>query len=521
MTRQGVGRGVRFGISLQVLLTVGLALAALLLVNWLAARPGIKQRVDLTERGLNTLSTATAGVLERLEDPVTIDVFFRPEEGPIAGVAGDAMQRVWRLLVLVAQEGGGRVEVRANDMGDRLAVERRLAELKIQGFENCVVVSRGAQRAVLRLNGDLAQFDPGRPRQLGPYEPASIVAFLAEQAIVKGILAVTRGTTQKLYFSSGHGERDLYGSEAPDLGSLHGLLVEDGFDAGWWSFDEDGPVPDDCAALAIVGPEDPFAEEELQAIEHYVDAGGRLVLAPHNDPARFETSGVGELAAHYGIEFSRGIVLQPFVDRSGETSVGFEGTLVLRIPPDGMANHPITAPLRSGQRSVVLTFAHRVKVAEGGQPQRGATRWLLRSNPDSWLDLPPIDYLPQYDSEAQGPFDVALVSAFVPEDAPLADPLQEQVETRIVALGAADGLCNYAIARNGDFARNLFNWVVSREYRVAISPRDPDLRRLPPERGGAMMRVALLGLPGVCLVLGVLTAVLRSGGSPRRGKGTA
>ena len=44
----------------------------------------------------------------------------------------------------------------------------------------------------------------------------------------------------------------------------------------------------------------------------------------------------------------------------------------------------------------------------------------------------------------------------------------------------------------------------------------PDLRRLPPGRAPAMMRVALLLLPGICLALGALTAYLRSGGGPRR-----
>ena len=39
-----VGRRARLGILVQVLFTLGLALAALLLVNWLVGRPGWRQR---------------------------------------------------------------------------------------------------------------------------------------------------------------------------------------------------------------------------------------------------------------------------------------------------------------------------------------------------------------------------------------------------------------------------------------------------------------------------------------------
>ena len=58
----GQGRLARFGIGVQVALSGLLALAAVLMINWLAARPGVRQRFDLTATSQNTLSTATMGV---------------------------------------------------------------------------------------------------------------------------------------------------------------------------------------------------------------------------------------------------------------------------------------------------------------------------------------------------------------------------------------------------------------------------------------------------------------------------
>ena len=59
--RQGMAE--RFWIASRVGLTVGLALVAVLLINWLAARPDLRVRMDWTETGQNTVGEASASVL--------------------------------------------------------------------------------------------------------------------------------------------------------------------------------------------------------------------------------------------------------------------------------------------------------------------------------------------------------------------------------------------------------------------------------------------------------------------------
>ena len=79
----GQGRLARLGIGAQVVVSGALALAAVLMVNWLAGRPGLRQRYDLTETSQNTLSTATMGVLRNLPGEVTVDTFLPDIEYPI------------------------------------------------------------------------------------------------------------------------------------------------------------------------------------------------------------------------------------------------------------------------------------------------------------------------------------------------------------------------------------------------------------------------------------------------------
>ena len=511
----GTGAATRLGIGLQVALTGLLALGAVLLVNWLAGRPGIRMRLDLTEKGMNTLSTATLGVLERLEEPIRIDVFFRGEEQPLTNVAEEVMQRTYRLLVLFDQETEN-LEVDKHDLRDTLEVQKRLEELRLSGFENCLVVSSGGAREVVRLVGGLAEFDPGQPRQLG-YRPASILSFDAERALVQAILAVTSGETIKVYFTTGHGERDLYDLEdATNLGKLHTELVEDGFDAAWWRFDEDGPVPDDCSALAIIGPTTPFADEELQAVISYAEDGGRLIVATPNRPDDLERSSVPELLDHWGIEISPGVVAQPYVESTGNLVFGDARNVAFRILPDEMLPHPITDPLRQGGRSILFSFAHALDIVL--QPARGGARPILRTQPITWLDLPPNDFQPEPGREEEGPFDVAVVAVTTPEGGGEVAALEARPETRIVAVGSADAFCSQWIEYNADFARNTFNWAVSRDYRVNISPRDPDQRRLAigtSDQAAGITRFALWGLPGICLLLGAATAFLRRSRGPR------
>ena len=93
----------------------------------------------------------------------------------------------------------------------------------------------------------------------------------------------------------------------------------------------------------------------------------------------------------------------------------------------------------------------------------------------------------------------------------------ERPESRIFAIGTADAFTNRLFDMNVDFLRNVFNWAASREYWVSISSRNPDRRILPLGTTDALAkltRLALWGLPGLCLLLGIVTAWRRSVGGP-------
>ncbi len=520
MNSRGQGRLARAGIGFQVWSSAVLALAAVLMINWLAARPGVRQRFDLTATAQNTLSTATMGVLKSLPGEVTIDVFFRePDEPVLAQVSLQAMARTGRLLGLYRDLSNGQVRIRQNDMENTALIQERQRQLHLRGIEPCLVVSSGDAREVLRVNGDLAVFDPGQPDPRLPNpRPPSIQEYRAEYAITQALLKVTRGEELAVYFTTGHGELAIPETGEFGLDKLHGLLMDEGLRVGQWNPTEDGPLPEDCACLSILRPTDPLSDETIEAIVRYVESGGRLVVGPSSDDAELERSRLNELLAPFQLEIGEGMVCQLVRDpTTGRPTDGSREVAQFPINPANMTRHSLVEPFRSSGRTFYMNGAHPVRVT--GQPPQGVSSPLFTSELYSWVDLPPYDLRANESTEAHSrKFELALASQFRPADLSPAGALEEDPEARIVLVGSAFAFTNVIFDANYDFLRNLYNWVLDREYRLSMSPRRPDLRIWPTEKLDelpAMNRLAWLWTPLFCLLMGALFAFLRSRGGPR------
>ena len=522
------GRLARLGLGAVVALTSVLALVVLVLVNWLLGRPGLRQRWDLTRSEQNTLSTAAQGVVRNLRETVTVDVFFRPEEPPLTDVGFAAQERTRRLLQTFRESSSGRIEVRENDPRDAEAIEARARELRLQGFENCIVLSVGERREALTLRRDLATFDPGRPKP-DPRAP-SITSFDAERAIVRALLEVTAGEELAVYFAVGHGERGIFDETPAGMSRLQSLLAEEGLVVNRWSPVEDGPLPEDCTCLTLIGPSDGYDDATLDAVEAYVRRGGRLVVAPHSDDRALERSRLGELVERFGVEIQPGTVCQAFRDpTTGTFGVGLDKCSAFAVLPDNISAHPLLAPIKESRRSFLISGSHPVRLVR--QPEGGGTSSVLFRSvaQDGWVetqrhDRPePFDWTPTPDELQGRRMDLAVAGNLPLLDAAPA-ALEERPEGRFVVIGSSFAFTNALFDYNADFLRNVYNWVLDREYRILISPRDPALVRFAPEDSEKMARVARLAwgwIPLACVVLGLVTGFWRALGGPRKSRSDA
>jgi len=523
---RGSGAAFRLRTFALVSFNVLLALAVTLGVIWLSGRPGLRHRIDLTSEGENTLDLELSELLDRLPGPLRIDVFFRPYDPWLAEIGGAIQERMFKILLLAEEHRPDLVELTNHPYAPPGAGgEELLATLRSFGLsgddENCVVVSTQERKAVFKLLGDVAEIDLGNPiRHQGQYRPASVTSFTGQEALAKAILKATQGERPLAVFSAGHGERKVFEDGDRDMGRLHAALLEDGFRVETWDPEEDGRVPEGCAVLAIVGAEEPFSGDALGWIAEYVRAGGSIVAAPGLELASGQGS-VADLLSHFGILLSPGIVCHPIIGADGIAMVGDPKVAGVVVRSDGMlARHPITEPLRRGDRRVRIALTRAF--TRGRPPTGGSLLDLLVADELCWEELPDaqgrLDYTPSGGRERSGPFGVAMTSIFPPSEAgprpPGTDPQDlQRPECRVLAVGAPDLFSNAVFDTNRDFLLNAFNWAASREFRVSITPRPSEERRLDVGVDRTLFRLNLIAgwsLPLVCLVLGLLTWWRRS-----------
>jgi hypothetical protein len=507
----------RLRILALVLVNVSLALVIAAGLVWLAGRPGLRQRVDLTATQENTLDENVRRILDNLPAKVQLDVFFRPFGAPLEAVGAQIQGRMFEILVLAEEYAPDKLDLIHHPYAPPGAGgEKLLLEMQELGISesNLFVVSNGTRRVAMKLLGEVAEVDLGNPsRRQGAYRPASLVSFAGLEALVKGLLRVTQGEKPLALFSTGHGERAIFEDADRELGRLHSLLAADGFRVETWDPARDGAVPADCAVLAMIGPEEPFNSEQIGWIAAYLRGGGSLITAPGLELQGGQGSVAGILQK-LGILVQPGLVCRPVTGASGMAEFGRKECAELLVRAEGMrTQHPITEPLRRGDRRVRLVFSHALE--RGDPPEDGILLDLLRTDEYTWEEFPDADgrYTWRWDEgrERQQPFTLAMTSTFPPSDpGPLpAGTTSQKRECRVLALGTPEAFINLLFDTNQDFLLNAFNWAANREFRVSIAPRSNERRRIDIGQDRTLFYlnlIAVWGLPLACLGLGMLAA---------------
>lgn len=141
-----MGRSSRTSLAVIALV---LAAVALLSVN-LAARQGLKlARADLTQNGLFTISDSTKQVLGRLEDPVTLRLYYSKALGARAPNYGQYAERVSNLLSVYSDLSHGKLTFETVDPEPFSDAEDRAVAAGLQG----VSLGEGQDTAYLGLVG--------------------------------------------------------------------------------------------------------------------------------------------------------------------------------------------------------------------------------------------------------------------------------------------------------------------------------------------------------------------------------
>src|SRR3972149_2310434 len=88
---------------------------------------------------------------------------------------------------------------------------------------------------------------------------------------------ITRPGGRNIYFVQGHGEGNLTESGRSGFGLLRQEVEKANYVVKDLFLPREKAVPDDAAAVVILGPQQELAPEELGILEAYIARGGKLL----------------------------------------------------------------------------------------------------------------------------------------------------------------------------------------------------------------------------------------------------
>jgi gliding motility-associatede transport system auxiliary component len=406
--------------------TIVMLAAVLILANAIIIHNNV--RIDLTPGKRFSLSQFDKKVLSRLTHNVKVMAFIRTEDPSYLDLAN---------LLFQAAAFTPRLSYEIIDVNKSPGLARQYG---VSSYGEVVVQSEGRRR----------DFDNSR-----------------SDLLIPAILQVSQVQTKHIYFTTGHGEKDLYSSDrSMGYSEWRGLLEQNNYQIDNVSLFASG-VPADCRVLISLGPEKDFLPEELAELAKYLAHGGHYIamIDPYGSPS------LVKFLQQYDLDFTDKIVVDPAYRLTA-------GELMTTQIPLRSEDNPIS---RSMSAAAVFSLTRGVDItAKPGAPAPDglvlafATEF-LRSSHESWGSADPkavstgiTNYLAGRD--VKGPIPVGSEVDLAPStDQHI--PLQRM--TRIVGFGTSSFASNQFIEMlgNRDLAVSAVNDLAGDQILIASRER--------------------------------------------------
>jgi len=314
-----------------------------------------------------------------------------------------------------------------------------------------------------------------------------------EEDLTNAIIKIQRSGAKKIYFITGHGEKDTGDSERGGYSLAKKGLEDEGFQVETLNLARDAKVPADATAIVMAGPTTEPFPQEMQFIADYLNNGGGFLLMV--DPA--PSPGLENFAKGWGVKVDNDIVLD--VSGAGRLmGAGPSIPLVLQYE-----NHRITDRFKS------MTFFPLARSVEASKETvTGVTvEPLFKTNPNSWGETDVKSGEATFDekNDIKGPLTLAV--AVTKEVKPASDK-GPAVKARMVIVGDSDFAVNsyFGAQGNGNLFLNMVSWLGSEEDLISIRPKAPEDRRiiLTQSQQSMLRLLSVVIVPGIVLVAGIV-----------------
>jgi hypothetical protein len=479
--------------------------AILVLVNVFVAQYGylfgIKGTYDWTSQGVFTLSPVTKQQIESLQKPVKFTALY--QRGTRYQIQ---LEQLFQLYAQVSKQVSFEF---IDPFEDRIVTDDLFKKYPgAQTREPTVIVTYGEgnppPHKVIK-NSDINKVDL-KEIDIMAQRGGGDTAFHGENAITSAIRSLIEDKKTNIYFTTGHGEKDLSISDTRELDGI-GLLKQ--------RFTElnikaeplnllKGEVPSDANVLVIAGPKRALHPDELAKVRDFMERRdatnehtSRLIVLLDAPPelrrGEPHDTGLGEFLAAYQVAVKDNVVY----DRA--SAIRRIDQIVVAIGSD-TAMHPIVEPLKN---DVVVMFQAREiapipsATPPGAPPQpnkmEASKLFSTSESPLSWGES---EYgeapSPSGPKDSPGPVCVAVAVSEQEQAAPSphsfgGPPPPSKSSPRLVVFGDATFISNPLLAQftqNEDLFLNAVNWLGGRVTDIGIQPRVKKYLRLSLDSAG-------------------------------------
>lgn len=299
-------------------------------------------RWDLTPNQKYSLSEFDKRVLDGIKQPIKVMAFIRTEDASYLELA-DLLFQVAAYTPLVTYQ--------VIDVNKAPGLARQYG---VSTYGEVIVESEGRRR----------DFDNSR-----------------SELLIPALLQISHAANKHLYFTVGHGERDLFDTDRTlGYSQWRGQLEQNNYQIDNVSLFAGG-VPDDATVVIALGPRKDFLPEELASLAKYLAKGGHFIafIDPYGSPS------LVKFLQAYGMTF----IDQVIVDPAYRLSAG--EILTTQIPlysKDNPMTRAMAAPaVLSMARGIEITGKPGDKAPDGLVFDRSSD--FLRSSHESWASGDP------------------------------------------------------------------------------------------------------------------------------------
>ena len=428
--RAGLGRrSTKFGINSAM--SVVLVLGILAFVNYLGAQHS--KVVDMTTEKTFSLSDQSVQVAGQVKEDVLIKAFY---PGPGEYVPDRDLLRLF------------------THQNSKISFQFIDPDKEKQIADQYQVTAYGELQNP--MTGQSTKFGTLILEKGGKTERIEKQGGLKEEDITNALLKLVKGVQKTIYFTAGHGEKQIESTDQR-LGYqlAKNALEKENYVVKSINLIQDGKVPADASAVVMAGPTTEPVASELDALDAYLNGGGSVLLLLDPPPG----ASLKDFLKKWSLEAGDNFV----VDASGMGKIfGAGPTIPLVSKYEG---HRIT------QGFNVMTFFPLARsITPAKLPVEGVVvEPLLRTNEASWgeSDMKPGAKQVQLDEnvDIKGPVTIGDVATKTIGDK----------KGRLVVIGDSDFAINgyFGALGNGNLLTNAVTFLAQDESFISIKAKDP------------------------------------------------